>query len=348
MNHQDLTIKAIGRNAQLGSLYDAYNEKFVKGLTLINITELPANTVTSTDISRTVYKYIYTDSLNEKFENLEIQAELKASIMAGLLEIGGSAKYMSNAKQTHNSVKCTFIYNIRTKSEEISFSNELLKKNINFDTFKTAMQSNATHVVCGIDWGASSYATFEKKIDNEEKNSEIRGDLKISFEKIPKFGGFKMNDDDIKKFNQFSLHFEADCVPNNVMLPTTVEEMIPFMSNMQKFIEKDNNGKGTQIQYYLFPLSKVKEIMSFEISTNKIISLIEISTINKLEEEFDNFEKQKQKFYQLEESFESLSLFLPEEKSNQLKSKKKEIEQTELNFKSKIKFFYLLKLFEYF
>ena len=157
-----------------------------------------------------------------------------------------------------------------------------------------------------------------------------------------------MNDDDINKFNQFSLHFEADCVPNNVMLPTTVKEMIPFMSNMQKFIEKDNNGKGTQIQYYLFPLSKVKEIMSFEISTNKIISLIEISTINKLEEEFDNFEKQKQKFYQLEESIESLSLFLPEEKSNQLKSKKKEIEQTELNFKSKIKFFYLLNLFEYF
>ena len=273
--------------------------------------------------------------------------------MAGLLEIGGSAKYMSIAKQTHDSVKCTFICNIKTKSEEISFSNELLKKHINFETFKTAIQSNATHVVCGIDWGASSYATFEKKIDNEEKNSEIRGDLKISFEKLSKFtitgsGGFKMNDDDIKKLNQFSLHFEADCVPNNVMLPTTVEEMIPFMSNMQKFIEKDNNGKGTQIQYYLFPLSKVKEIMSFEISTNKIISLIEISTINKLEEEFDNFEKQKQKFYQLEESIESLSLFLPEEKSNQLKSKKKEIEQTELNFKSKIKFFYLLNLFEYF
>ncbi len=27
----DLTIKAIGRNAQLGSLYDAYNEKIISG-----------------------------------------------------------------------------------------------------------------------------------------------------------------------------------------------------------------------------------------------------------------------------------------------------------------------------
>ena len=127
-----------------------YNEKIVKGITLINITELPANTVTSADTSRTEYKYIYADNLIETFKNLEIQAELKASIMAGLVEIGGSAKYMSNPKQSHNSVKCTFIYNIKTKSEEISFSNESIKNHINFNTFKKAIQSNATHVVCEI------------------------------------------------------------------------------------------------------------------------------------------------------------------------------------------------------
>ena len=126
MDHNDLTVKAIGRSAELGSVYDAYNEKLIKGLTLINLTELPANTISSIDNSKTYFSYVYTDSINEKCKSLDIQADLKASLIAGLLQIEGSASYMSKERATHNSIKSTIVYNIKTKTEEISFSNNLI------------------------------------------------------------------------------------------------------------------------------------------------------------------------------------------------------------------------------
>lgn len=339
MDQSDLVVKAIGRSAQLGSLYDAYNEKLIRGLTLINQTNLPAKTISSIDNCKTSFSYIYTDSINEKFKSLDIQGGLKASLMAGLLQIEGSANYMSKEKATQNSIKSTIVYNIKTKTEEISFSNDLIKEFIILDVFETAVKLNATHVVCGIEWGASAYATFEKVLNEDEKEDEIKGNLKFSFKKLGnllKIGGdgsLKINDDVKKNLNQFSLTFQADCVPKGEILPTTASEMVPFMSKMPKFIERHNNGKGIQIQYYLFPIKKLKEIMKFSISCDYIINNLNTEIINKLEQVLDDFTKEKQNLNQFQENVNRLSTLIDPDVSKRLSNKKHEIEKVESNFK---------------
>ncbi len=140
---QDLTVNAIGRSAQLGSFYDAYNEKFITGMTISNKTKFPRETIMLTDISRAVFSYVITDSLKEKYEKLNIKGELKVSLMAGLLDINGSGYYMSKEKSTFASIKSTFIYSLTTKREDISFSDKSLLKYIDPGILETATKNNA-------------------------------------------------------------------------------------------------------------------------------------------------------------------------------------------------------------
>jgi len=106
------------------------------------------------------------------------------------------------------------------------------------------------------------------------------------------------------------------------------------MSKMQKFIQNDNNNKGIQIQYHLIPLSLVKEIMKFDIDLNKKLISLKMDTINKLEYELDRFTKQKQKFNQLKDNIDTLSMLLTKNKIEQMENKKNEIDNAEFNLKS--------------
>lgn len=337
MNNIDLKIKAIGRNARIGSFYDAYNDRFLVGISLFENT---CHKIESTDISNTYLNYVYSDSLKEKFQSLDINGELKASILSGLINIEGSCKYMSQDKLKNNSIKSTFIYNISTKSERINFFNKSIKKQIKLEALKNAQEINATHVVCGIEWGAKCYATFEKEFKKSESEMVIVGDLKGKFEKLKNSlnlnGRFKADDNDKADFKEFSLNFQADILPNNETLPTSVEAMIPFLKNISQYIQKCNDGKGIQIDYFLFPLKKIIEIMGFEIKCDKIINDLKVEIINKLEQELDIFTKQKQIFNQFKDDVDKyLRFFFKEETIKKIADKDNLIKENESKFKSK-------------
>ena len=70
-----ITRQALGRIAQLGDLYDAHTDCFC-ARSLFN-SDLPENTIRLTDIQRTVCEYVMQDSINEKFNKLDVEAELK-------------------------------------------------------------------------------------------------------------------------------------------------------------------------------------------------------------------------------------------------------------------------------
>ena len=103
---------------------------------------------------------------------------------------------------------------------------------------------------------------------------------------------------------------------------------------MQQFLQNDNNNKGTQIQYHLIPLSVVKEIIKFDVELNKQLMSLKTDTINKIEDELDRFTKQKQKFNQLKDNIDTLSMLLTQDKIKQMENKKVEIENSEYNLKS--------------
>jgi len=74
--------------------------------------------------------------------------------------------------------------------------------------------------------------------------------------------------------------------------------------------------------------------MKFDVELNKQLMSLKTDTINKIEDELDRFTKQKQKFNQLKDNIDTLSMLLTQDKIKQMENKKVEIENSEYNLKS--------------
>ena len=72
---ETITRQALGRIAMVGDLYDAHTDCFC-GRALFN-SDLPENVIKLTDTQRTVCEYVIQDSINDKFNKLDVEAELK-------------------------------------------------------------------------------------------------------------------------------------------------------------------------------------------------------------------------------------------------------------------------------
>src|SRR5436190_7499266 len=99
--------KSLGRAAFIGSLYNATRDTFC-GTTIFKA-GYPNDSVDKADIPHTELLYEYEDSYKEKFKKLDIGAELKLSVLMGLITLEGSGKYLSDVKESLRSVKGTLI-----------------------------------------------------------------------------------------------------------------------------------------------------------------------------------------------------------------------------------------------
>src|SRR5436190_1216804 len=69
----------------------------------------PHDSVDKAHIRHTELLYEYEDSYKEKFKKVDIGAELKLSVLMGLITFEGSRKYLSDVKESLRSVKDTLI-----------------------------------------------------------------------------------------------------------------------------------------------------------------------------------------------------------------------------------------------
>ncbi|PKY55550.1 hypothetical protein RhiirA4_504556 [Rhizophagus irregularis] len=180
-----ITRKSLGRGAFIGSLYNVSNDTFC-GTTIFK-SKYPDDSIRKVDISHTEILYEYENTYKEKFNKLDVEAELKLSVLTGLIPLEGSGKYLNDEKDSLKSVKGTLIYKITSVEENLVIHRDDVKACISTDVFTN--NQNATHVVIGIKWGAAIMASFECKDTNEENRSHVEGALKCHFEKIKISGG---------------------------------------------------------------------------------------------------------------------------------------------------------------
>ena len=178
---ESIKLKSLGRSADFGSFYDARTDSFIHGIKLFNQT-IPESLIKTTDSTQTSYSYNFEDTMSSKFEKLEINAELKLSILAGLISLEGSGKYLNEEKKSFKSVKATIIYNSRTKDQSINLAENGLKAIVSGECLQNS--NIGTHVVVGIDWGANVFFTFEHQNSENIDKSVIAGSLKAEMEKF--------------------------------------------------------------------------------------------------------------------------------------------------------------------
>ncbi|KAL1268503.1 hypothetical protein QQF64_033866 [Cirrhinus molitorella] len=67
-------------------------------------------------------KFSSSDSLSSKASLLDVSAALKASFLGGLVEVGGSAKYLRNTKSSNQQSRATIHYSEPQDSSKLTMT----------------------------------------------------------------------------------------------------------------------------------------------------------------------------------------------------------------------------------
>ncbi|CAB4418188.1 unnamed protein product [Rhizophagus irregularis] len=329
-----ITRKSLGRGAFIGSLYNVSNDTFC-GTTIFK-SKYPDDSIRKVDISHTEILYEYENTYKEKFNKLDVEAELKLSVLTGLIPLEGSGKYLNDEKDSLKSVKGTLIYKITSVEENLVIHRDDVKACISTDVFTN--NQNATHVVIGIKWGAAIMASFECKDTNEENRSHVEGALKCHFEKIKISGGGHVGVEERYSniISHFSIKLLGDVVPNNKELPQSFDEARKLIAELPLYIKQYNDGKGVPIEYTLYPLSELAKLFIQDVATDNMITELSEETILRVEQVFDGLSESKQRLNDLYNDAQSTSDFIMDKVFAQISNRVQEVRINEANFRREL------------
>ena len=251
-----ISRQALGRSAMLGDLYDARTDTFC-GTNMFK-QQIPqgSQAVSLMGNYRTETSIKSARSLKEKLENLNIKGELKLSILSGMVELSGAAKYLSHEKTSFRSVESSLLYKLTTVYERLELYNTELKSYISDDALR---QTTATHVVIGIYYGANCAITATDEYSESKEQKEVEGNLKAHLEKLKSLlsvtadaeVGYEKKETEI--WSKFSIDIFGDILPDK--FPHSVDGALSMLKDMEQLVKKYNNGKGKPLEFVMIPLS---------------------------------------------------------------------------------------------
>ncbi|XP_055751106.1 stonustoxin subunit beta-like [Salvelinus fontinalis] len=247
-SNRTLSLAALGRPFSLGMLYDCRNDYLIPGLTLWNEEPLRKHIIT-TDEPFTDFKVITSDSTADKYSLLNVNGSLKASFLAGLVKVEGSAKYLKDVKESQNQARVTLCYSTTKKNCQLAM-NHLGQEHIKYkEVFREGI---ATHVVTGILYGANAFFVFDREVSSEEDRQDIEGHLKVMFNMVPDVSIEGESDLDMKntsktKADKFSCRFHGDVLLENN--PVSFQDAMDTYKTLPQKV-----GEGVPVQVNLLPL----------------------------------------------------------------------------------------------
>ncbi|CAL8366315.1 unnamed protein product [Boreogadus saida] len=170
-----------------------------------------------------------------------------------MVEIGGSAKYLSDSKISSKQARVTLKYKTTTKYKELAM-NHIGRGNVEYPYVFELGQ--ATHVVTGILYGAQAFFVFDREVSEKENKQDIEGNLKVLIKtianmKIDGQGSLKMADKDIENVGKFSCKFHGDF--NLEKIPATFQEAIEVYQSLPKLLGTNRENAVPQ-KVWLMPL----------------------------------------------------------------------------------------------
>ncbi|XP_034025592.1 stonustoxin subunit alpha-like isoform X2 [Thalassophryne amazonica] len=252
MASEELVVAALGRPFTLGMLYDARTDKLIPGVTLWDAETRQENTAERPQPSSS-FEISTSDSIAEKSTLLDVDASLKASFLGGLIEVGGSAKYLNDKKHSHHQSRVTLQYKATTKFKEVFLAPLDAKTKEQIGQIE---QSLATHVVSGIVYGAQAFFVFDSKKSEDSSVQDIQGHMEAVIKKIPSFQiegkvDIKLTDQEKALTDQFSCKFFGDFVLE--VNPSTFVDAVKTYMDLPKLLGP--NGENTvPVMVWLMPL----------------------------------------------------------------------------------------------
>ncbi|XP_017576081.1 stonustoxin subunit beta-like [Pygocentrus nattereri] len=252
MEPKTIEMAALGRALYPGMLYDCRRDSFIPGVTLWDKQSLSKDL----DVHRqpkTDLKFVASDSLRDKTSVLDVSASLKASFLGGLVEVGGSARYLSDKKSSDRQSRVTMQYSQTTRFEQLTMTQ--LGKISYPQVFE---QKTATHVVTAVLYGGQAFMVFDKAVSEKEDKQEVEGNLRVMVKKIPLFsiegeGALKMNENEKKMADNISCTFYGDYeLQEN---PTTYMEALQLYKKLPSLLRQREND-AVPVRVWLHPLAR--------------------------------------------------------------------------------------------
>uniref|UniRef100_A0A3B1J8B7 Fibronectin type-III domain-containing protein n=1 Tax=Astyanax mexicanus TaxID=7994 RepID=A0A3B1J8B7_ASTMX len=250
MESKPYEIAALGRALYPGMLYDCRNDTFIPGVTLWNKESLK-NDIDECLQPKTDLKFSVSDSLSEKANFLDVSASLKASFLSGLIEVEGSAKYLRDTKSSMSQSRCTMMYSVTTKFQQLTMTQ---LGNITYPA--VFEQKTATHVVTAALYGAQAFMVFDHMASGTEEQQKVEGNIHAVVKKIPSLdiegdAHLALNEDEKKLADEISVTFYGDFhLEHN---PTTYQEAIDVYKALPNLL-KDKEYFGVPVKVWLYPL----------------------------------------------------------------------------------------------
>ncbi|XP_047445914.1 neoverrucotoxin subunit beta-like, partial [Mugil cephalus] len=248
-----MEMVALGRPFGLGMLYDCRRDSLIPGMTLWDQNDLEKDT-RERPSPNSDFEIVASESFEGKLSTLNVKASLKASFCSGLVEVGGSAKYLNNQKTSKKQARVTLKYKTTTKFQELSM-NHLGRGNVKHPyVFE---QGLATHIVTGILYGAQAFFVFDREVSENENHQDVQGNLKVMINKIPTIsievqGSLKMEDKDKANVEKFSCKFLGDfSLTKN---PVSYLDAVEVYQSLPKLLGTDGEN-AVPVKVWLLPLT---------------------------------------------------------------------------------------------
>ncbi|XP_071944801.1 uncharacterized protein [Antedon mediterranea] len=234
---------ALGRPFTLGMLYDCRNDKLIPGTSLWDNEFLESHSVSHLQESSN-FKIHTEESIADKANALDINANLKLSCLVGLVEGSGSAKYLDDRKSSNYKARVSMQYKCTTKFKQLAMEHLGKGKIMYPNVFKYGI---ATHVVTGILYGGQAIFVFERQFYESETYKKAHGDLQAAIKALPRIS-FDLPEDLKDKLDGFECTFYGDFIPPSN--PTTYLDVVELYKKLSKMIGR----KAVPVHVWLHPL----------------------------------------------------------------------------------------------
>ena len=277
-----LQLPSLGRPFNLGMLYDCRTEKLIPGITLWGSQKLTSASHEEKQRSSSC-KVIAEDSIQEKSTTLGVDANLKLSLMCGLVSVEGAASYLNDQKSSKKQSRVTLQYTSTTRFVQLTMDQ------IGDIEFPDVLNDqDATHVVTGIQYGADAFFVFDRSIEGAETMHDVHGKMEASIKCIPTLNisgdaSLSYKNVDKTETDKFHCTFHGDLILSSN--PSSFDEAIKLYKDIPRLVEEQ--GSAPKL-IYLTPLSKLKKVGSQQIIS--AISFEVTSQVEKIMEQFHDTE----------------------------------------------------------
>ena len=275
MSSQSQIIPPLGRPFDLGMLYDRRSDQLIIGKTLWSLDHLgqAVNTITKPYTNSEV---LAEDTIDDKTSALNIKGGIKLSLIWGLVNVQGAAKYLDDRKTSSHHSRVVLKYETTTELKQLTMEHLGPGKVQYPEVFD---QDIATDVVVGILYGAKAFFIFDQEVSKDESLKQVHGSMELLVKSLPGIsidGRGDITKEQKKKTEKMHCKMYGDFRTEES--PTTYEEAVRVYKQLPSLIG-DKGQNAVAVQVYLRPLSEIDskgQRMVREISANYISKTCEI------------------------------------------------------------------------